>query len=220
MKKTVILLIALVALLSSCNDYETYGDKKEKERNAISKFIAERDIVVISEDQFNQNGQVTDTTRHEYVKLDKSGVYMQIVRKGCGEKLKDGETVNIVCRFREYNILEDTYTALNNLSFYSAIPDIMRVTKSSASISALFTKSLSIPVSGSNYAGNMYYTYGSASVPAGWLVPLNYVRIGIPQAVEEEIAKVRLIVPHTQGHTTASGNVTPYYYEITFQREA
>jgi len=27
-------------------------------------------------------------------------------------------------------------------------------------------------------------------------------------------------VPHTQGHTSASSNVVPYYYVITFEREA
>jgi hypothetical protein len=66
----------------------------------------------------------------------------------------------------------------------------------------------------------MYYTYQSATVPAGWLVPFNYINIGLPQSEDDEVAKVRLIVPHSQGHTTASGNVTPYFYTIIFQREA
>jgi len=38
--------------------------------------------------------------------------------------------------------------------------------------------------------------------------------------MQDEISKVRLIVPHTQGHATASSNVRPYYYIITFEREA
>ena len=66
----------------------------------------------------------------------------------------------------------------------------------------------------------MYYTYGSASVPSGWLVPFTYINIGLPQSEDEEVAKVRLIVPHSQGHSSASGNVVPYFYEIIFQREA
>ncbi|MBO7046401.1 MAG: DUF4827 family protein, partial [Prevotella sp.] len=37
---------------------------------------------------------------------------------------------------------------------------------------------------------------------------------------DDEIAKVRLIVPHSQGHTIATKKVAPYYYELTFQREA
>ena len=40
MKKILFIMIAFAAVLSSCNDYETYGDKKEKERNAIAKFIS------------------------------------------------------------------------------------------------------------------------------------------------------------------------------------
>ena len=88
MKKFAYILILVAVALTSCNDYETYGDKKEKERNAISKFIADSAFVVISEDQFVKNGYKTDLDRHEFVKLDKSGVYMQIIREGCGEQIK------------------------------------------------------------------------------------------------------------------------------------
>ena len=64
-------------------------------------------------------------------------------------------------------------------------------------------------------SGKMYDNYG-ASVPAGWLVTFNYLNIGRSTA---NLAKVRLIVPHSQGHSTASQSVYPYYYELTFQRE-
>ena len=219
MKKFVWIIIAAIAVLASCNDYETYGDKKEKERNAISKFIADSSITVISEDVFVQNGYKTDLTHNEFVKLDKSGVYMQIVRPGCGEKLKDGETTNIVCRYSEFNILEDVFTSTNNTAYLAPIPDVMRITRTSGTFSAIFTKSASLTFSSNTY-GNMYYTYGSASVPSGWLVPFTYINIGLPQSEDEEVAKVRLIVPHSQGHSSASGNVVPYFYEIIFQREA
>ena len=219
MKKILLIIIAAIAVLASCNDYETYGDKKEKERNAISKFIADSSITVISEDVFVQNGYKTDLTHNEFVKLDKSGVYMQIVRPGCGEKLKDGETTNIVCRYSEFNILEDVFTSTNNTAYLAPIPDVMRITRTSGTFSAIFTKSASLTFSSNTY-GNMYYTYGSASVPSGWLVPFTYINIGLPQSEDEEVAKVRLIVPHSQGHSSASGNVVPYFYEIIFQREA
>ena len=84
MKKFLIILIAFTAVLISCNNYETYGDKKDKERNAISKFIADSSIMVISESQFEQQGNTTNLARNEFVKLSKSGVYLQIVREGCG----------------------------------------------------------------------------------------------------------------------------------------
>ena len=208
-------MIAFAALLSSCNDYETYGDKKEKERNAIAKFISNSSIVVITEDQFNQQGYTTSLTRNEFVKLDKSGVYMQIVREGCGTKLQDGETTRLVCRFSEFDILDDTLTVCNNdpgLSYGSksvvAMPDIIQVSRSSGSFTASFE------------SGVMYTAYSSTSVPAGWLVPLTYIKVGRPQSMDEECAKVRLIVPHSQGHATASSNVIPCYYEITYQRES
>lgn len=208
MKKLLLICIAAIALLASCNDYETYGDKKEKERNAISKFVSDSSIVVISEDQFVLQGAVTNLERNEFVKLDKSGVYMQIVRPGCGEKLKDGETANICCRFEEFNIEGDTATLFNNIDLMAAFVDVMRVTNTSGTFSGSFT------------TGIMMSYYSSASVPAGWLVPLAYIKIGRPKSLTDEKAKVRLIVPHSQGHTIAAQDVLPYYYEITYEKEA
>ena len=215
MKRILFILIAAAAVFASCNDYETYGDKKEKERNAIAKFISDSSIVVISEDQFNRQGQTTDLARNEYVKFDKNGVYMQIVRQGCGTKLQDGEKTRLICRFSEYNLLEDTITLCNNnneLYYYGKsvvkMPDIMQISRTGSSFTASFL------------SGIMYSAYESAAVPSGWLVPLSYVNVGRPQSADEEYSMVRLIVPHSQGHAKASGNVIPYFYEITFQRES
>lgn len=215
MKRILFILIAAAAVFASCNDYETYGDKKEKERNAIAKFISDSSIVVISEDQFNRQGQTTDLARNEYVKFDKNGVYMQIVRQGCGTKLQDGEKTRLICRFSEYNLLEDTITLCNNnneLYYYGKsvvkMPDIMQISRTGSSFTASFL------------SGIMYSVYKSAAVPSGWLVPLSYVNVGRPQSADEEYSMVRLIVPHSQGHANASGNVIPYFYEITFQRES
>lgn len=214
MKKFLIILIAFTAVLISCNNYETYGDKKDKERNAISKFIADSSIMVISESQFEQQGNTTNLARNEFVKLSKSGVYLQIVREGCGTMVEDGENVNLVCRFEEFDIMNDTLSLCNNtntLRYYgkglAAIPDIMKVSRKSGAYTASFT------------SGMMYNIYG-ATVPAGWLVPLPYVKVGRPQANNQECAKVRIIVPHSQGHASASSNVMPYYYVITFMRES
>lgn len=207
MKKYLFILITLAAVISSCNDYETYGDKKEKERNAIAKFISDSSIVVISEDQFKQQGMKTDLSRNEFVKFDKSGVYMQIVRNGCGTAIQDGESTNLVCRYREFDILNDTVQTYNNTSYFASLPDIMQVSRTSGTYTASF-------VSG------VMYTYYGGSVPSGWLVPLTYVKVGRPQSMDEECAKVRLIVPHSQGHANASSNVIPYYYVITLQRES
>jgi hypothetical protein len=203
-KKIVFLLMTLAAVVSSCNNYETYGDKKEKERNAISKFISDRNITVISEEQFNNQGQTTDVSKNEFVKFDKNGVYLQIVREGCGDIVKDGETTNLICRFSEYNILQDTMQVRNDRS--PSIPDIMYVSRTGSNYTAAFV------------SGVMKSTY-SAVVPPGWLVPLTYIHVGRPQSLNDEVAKVRIIVPHAQGHAVASSNVTPYHYEITYEKE-
>ena len=65
----------------------------------------------------------------------------------------------------------------------------------------------------------LMYHSSSTSVPAGWLVPLNYINVGRPENENDEIAKVRLIVPHSQGTVDASSSVYPCFYEITYVRE-
>lgn len=204
MKKNIYVLAAMligVLLLGACNDYETYGEQKEKERDAIAQFIKDSAITVISETVFEQQNNTTDLSRNEFVRLNKSGVYMQIVRKGDGTPLEDGKSINLLCRFVEINIKQNTvyYNAYN----YVFQEDKLNVQRSGSTYTASFV------------AGRMLEAYG-ASVPAGWLVAFNYLNIGRSTA---NLAKVRLIVPHSQGHSTASSNVYPYYYELTFQRE-
>ena len=207
MKKLAYILIILAVVLTSCNDYETYGDKKEKERNAIAKFIADSSFTVITEEEFVKNGYKTDLERREFVKLDKSGVYMQIVRQGCGDNVKENETLTIDCRYTEYDIINDSTMTQNVTVDFSSLPDRMTVTNSSGTFTATFI------------SGCMSSIYGSTSVPAGWIVPLTYIKVGRPQTADETCSKVRLIVPHTQGHVYASSNVMPYFYTITYQRE-
>ena len=205
MRKTIYTLIVLAAVLLSaaCNDYETYGELKEKERDNIERFISDSGFVVISEAQFHAQGDATIGDK-QFVYLDKSGVYMQIVRKGCGEKIKDGETLSILCRFVEKSI-QDT-NMLYNAYYFIFDPDIMNVKRSGSTYSATFV------------SGVMLSAYGS-SVPEGWLVPLQYGNIGRLTKPDDELARVKLIVPHSQGTTqNAKSNVIPYYYDITFQR--
>ena len=199
-------LMGIVALmvLTSCNDYETYADQKKKERSHIDAFIEQRNIHVISEDSFRVHNNSTNLSNNEYVYMNNSGVYMQIVRKGPGEPLKNNTSgTKLMIRFKEVSIF-DTATVVTN--YYDAYdPDIMNVIKSGTTYTASFTYGLML----SKY---------SASVPSGGLVPLPYINVGSPTA-NEDVAMVRLIVPHTQGHTVASSNVYPYYYEIRFQRQ-
>ena len=205
MKKTILMLTATFCLMGSfvsCDNYETYADKKEKERDAISDFINQRKIKTIEESDFIKNGYVTDTTKREFAYMNNTGVYMQIVRKGVGDALRNGESATLKVRFYEANLLDTTMVLTNYSDPYD--PDLMTISRTGKTYTASFIEGL------------MYSAYG-ASVPSGWLVPFSYLGLDGPNATED-ISKVRLIVPHSQGHSVASGNVYPYFYEITFQR--
>lgn len=200
-----ILFVAAIFLFAACDDYETYGDKKKKERNAISKFIKDSSIVVINETQFENQGETTDVSKNEYVYLENSGVYMQIVNKGCGTIIEENKVINVICRFTEYNVLDQEYQLYNDDAGYQF--DKMAVSRTGVNFTASFV------------SGMMYSAYSSSSVPAGWLVPLLYVNLGRPSSDSEDIAKVKLIVPHSQGQAYAQTNVYPCHYVITYQRE-
>jgi len=211
MKKTIsFVLFALTAMtFAGCNDTETYADQKEDERNNINNYISNHGINVISEETFYAQDSTTNLANNEYVLFESSGVYMQIVRKGCGEKIKNGESTTVLCRFIETNIEEDAVSLTNDFYYYGIWVDKMTVTNSGGTFTASF-----VSTSESLLANN----YGSTSVPSGWLTPLTFINVGRPSSEDEQIAAVNLIVPHSQGHSTASSYVTPYHYYITYER--
>ena len=192
-------------LLTGCRDTETYADQKNKERTAIKNFIEAQGIKVISETEFKSD-TITDVSKKEFVLFENTGIYMQIVRRGCGQKIKNGESVNVLCRFNEYNLLTDSLILSNNNLYYSSLPDKMTVTNTLGTFTATFI------------TGVMQAAHSSTSVPAGWLVPLSYINIGRMMKEGDQIAKVNLIVPHSQGSSTALAKVIPCYYELTYER--
>ncbi|CCY64540.1 putative uncharacterized protein [Prevotella sp. CAG:1124] len=210
MKKLAFAFITMLALviLASCDDTETYAEQRDRENSAISQFIRDSSITVITESEFRENGYKTDVSNNEYVLLQNSGVYMQIVREGCGEPIQDGETTTVLCRFTERNILTDSIQLTNDILAFASIPEKMSVTNTNGSFTASFLTESSL----------MYTFYGSTSVPTGWLVPFPYIKVGRQTSPDEEIAKVNLIVPSTQGHQYASSGVYPCFYTITYQR--
>ena len=193
MKKLVLLFLSLLAFsfaFQACDDSKTYAEMLEEEDDAIAAFIRDNDIQVISQTEFFNNDSTTDVSKNEYVQLS-SGVYMQIVDKG-SDNLADTVKNNdlILVRFMEYSIL-DKDTSLSNLNAVETV-DEFKYTVTSSSIAGIFTQ------------GYMY-SYYDTSVPAGWLVPLPYVR---------DMAHVKLIVPSKMGHSTAMQYVYPYFYDI------
>ncbi len=225
MKKVKTILFALIAIttFASCNEYETYAEKKESERDAISAYLKKIGAKTMSEDEFKAHGCVTDTAKQEWVLLSKSSVYMQVINKGTfydsdilanegrkvelDLKMKPGQSRTILCRYIETNLFTLNVTSTNYDKESQAIPEKMTVTRSSDTYSGSFVNGYS----------KMYQSYGSLSIPTGWLVPFPYLNIGRCGTEYDEIAQVRIIVPHSQGQATASSNVIPCLYEISYQ---
>ena len=191
-------MMAVVAVMwCSCDDVETYADKKEKERAYINDFITEQGIKVISKEEFEKD-TITDVNENEFVLFKDKGIYMQIVRRGEGKMIEDGDRGVLMARYLEVNI-ETGDTLSGNL--YSNLPDHFTYTRDGDSFSASFTQ------------GYMLTLYSSSAVPSGWLMPLSYVTPGRPN---DKGAKVRLILPHGETTSIAAQYVYPTYYEITY----
>lgn len=226
----IFVLSALCGLFVSCKDDETYADQKKKERKAVEAFLARDPLVlldndgdtllntsrinVISEEQFLAQDSMTDVSKNEYVMFKKSGIYMQIVRQGVGERLKSGDNKRVICRYWEYSLMGDSLASTDRNYFWTTNPEILDVSMNSGTITASFNTDDEI----ANGGGSMYMLYGngSKSVPSGWIVPMSYIKIG-RQTSSEGIALVRVLLPHSQGTTTASNIVAPYFYEISYQ---
>ena len=224
MNKTILHLLACTLTAGSlftftaCDDDETYAEKKERENNTINAFIKNgvcvreettgdtllyvAPINWIDEEQFAAQDSTTNLERNEYVRLRKTGIYMQIVRKGSGQKLANGETAPIINRYIEYNIASDSIQSSNRNLYYLASHEEMSVTNNYGTYTASFI------------SGVMASFYGK-DVPEGWLVPLAYINLGRDL---RDLAKVRLIVPHNSSQDNAKQNIYACFYEITYQR--
>ncbi len=212
-------------LLCSCgSEDETYAEQKEQERNVVRSFL-ERNVVikmgdevlldlgkinVITEEQFVDKDSTTDVQNNEFVFFESSGIYMQIVREGAGKRIESGENRRLICRFWEYNIMGDSLQLSNRIPSYATRPEYMNVSNNSGYISGSFDLTMAT-------GSLMNATYGDTNVPDGWLKSLEYLRVGGQTKEETRIAKVRLIVPHSAGHSHAIAGVYPCFYELTFQ---
>lgn len=195
MKKLTLFLLGVMALcifFQACDDTMTYAEMKEREDDAIAAFIRDSNIVVISQSEFYAQDSVTDVSRNEYVQLA-SGVYMQILNRGVqGDTVKNND--EILVRFTEYDILNRALSYSNLEVPYMV--DGFRYTASSTSIAGIFLE------------GYYMEYFSTSAVPAGWLVPWDYIY---------NHAHVKLIVPSDMGSSNAMSAVVPYYYDIRYQ---
>lgn len=211
-------LLTLVLLFSACSEDDSYAEMRERENKLIQAFVknglqlVDEDsgtylinmgpIKEISEEEFAAKDYTTDVEKNEYVLFKGSGIYMQIIRKGDGQKLANGKSATVLCRYLEYNISTGALQSLNrDNNTYGHKPDVMTVQNYMGTFNASFT-SCSV----------MRDTYNMEKPPSGWLWPLSYINLGR----EGESALVRLIVPSTEGQTNANTNVYPCFYEISY----
>lgn len=157
------------------------------------------------------------TAENEFVLFDKSGVYMNIQYRGDGKILEEGR-YNISSRFIEICIKDvpdmsisagDTLATNKYYPYATYSENFLLTVGSSSSYSASFTDQAQ---------SAMYTAYSTSAVPNGWLVPFAYLKMKsyISAPPSDKIARVRLIVPHSEGTSLATQYVYPCYYEITY----
>lgn len=225
MKKYIVLCLAMVVTsiaVVSCGQSDTsYAEQKKRESKAIESFVKREVVIVhdgdtllyigkinpITEEEFVNQDSTTNLERNEYVRFSRTGIYMQIVRKGTGTYIGRNETRQVSARFWEYNILGDSLQLSNVNGAYIGNPEVMNISNNYGTFSGSYDTT-------SPTGSLIYNMYGNSSVIAGWLAAMPYLRLG-RQSGEEGVAKVRLIVPHSQGQVHATTNVYPCFYELT-----
>ena len=200
--------MAAGGIFQACDDSKTYAEMLEDEKNAVNKFIKDKGIRIISQDEFEKNDTVTNLDRNEYVALS-DGVYMQIVDRGSAENKTDTFANNneICVRYIEEDIMARDTTCFNvfleewgDANQLYTNPAVFRYVAEGSYVYGTFIQM--------DYYWASYYQ--STAVPAGWLLALPFVR---------NYAHVRLIVPSKVGHSSAQQYVNPYYYDIwTFSK--
>lgn len=203
MKKLSILFFSLVAFalfMQSCDDYKSYAEQLKEERNLIKRFISQHEIETISLDQFEAQDSLT--IGNQYVEFNNDGVYLQVVHEAEGPDARFAETNDVILVRCLEVYLATNDTVVNSLNVSSAM-DEFRYTKSSTQILGQFIG-----------GGMMQYAYGT-SVPAGWLIPLNYIKLSTTNGADR--TKVKLIVSAKSGQADAIQNIYPCYYELTYQ---
>lgn len=234
MKKLLFAMIAVAALMSfaACDNNETYADQRNRELDSISAFLRNENIKVITEAEFKrrfnlrkegEDIMLTDTAadNNEYVLFQSNGIYMQVINDGCGNYIEKKQTRSVITRFTEYNlslrakICDDAVSLTNDVPLYAPYTDQISVNNTSGTFSGSFedvTKSLMAKTYNTNSYGSV-----SATVPSGWLTPFSWIKVGRLVHEDDELAHVRVLVPHTYGTTAASASVYACLYDLRFQ---
>ena len=201
MRKGILFFCSLfvLAIFFACDNTKTYAERLADEKKAIQKFISARGYKTITQEEFEKD---TITGENTFVMLA-DGIYLNIVNRGSEnpeDTIKSGQ--NVVVRFTEYDIMKEEITPASNyknpIEGLNSYPDMFRFEQSGTTLFGRFiTGEMGV---GSNMVNNY-----STIVPAGWLLPLKYIRDG---------AHIQLIVPSKMGQSFAVERVYPFYYDM------
>ena len=211
------ILLGLIALfnLQSCDNHKTYGELVDEENDAIRAFILKNDIKVISLQQFVE--QDSTTAENEYVLFEDNGIYMNVVHKGEAKEILQNGTYDILSRFMEVAVadvrdmgIQAGDTLVRNM-YANGLPQLYKD-----------PEEYKVTIRDHQYAGSfqgtslMFKFYDQlTAVPGGWLLPLQYVK-PTRTTQSDKWARVKLIVPHSEGTNMAMRFVYPCFYEITY----
>ena len=227
MKKQIFYLLFISCVLQGCNKGITYTDQKENEKDDIQSWILKHDYKIISEEQFYKQDSLTN--ENEFVLLKESGVYMNIIQRGKGKRILDDGRYTIISRYLEIALsgIENFFVTGDTLSGNMKLKNYPVFGPENWSLPKYMTQpdDYILTIDKNTYKASfkensmMAYVYKTASVPSGWLIPLRFLKPAnsIPTLPSEDIARVKLIVPHSQGSAQAMKYVYPCLYEITYQ---
>lgn len=189
------LLLCIASAMTSCNKGKTYGEMVEEEKDMIRQLIKDSSFVII--DKMPEDSIFAENEIMEF----SDGLYMCILDKGNGRKFQNGDYITV--RYTELNMKTGVKISNMSSSNQGTNPDVFRYsTNSNNSVQqgVLINEN-------SNEYPLLTSVYNTRGVPAGWLIPLQYVG---------ENGHVKIIVPHKLGHSDASYYVYPCYYEIKY----
>ena len=154
---------------------------------------------------------------------------MNIIQRGKGKRILDDGRYTIISRYLEIALsgIENFFVTGDTLSGNMKLKNYPVFGPENWSLPKYMTQpdDYILTIDKNTYKASfkensmMAYVYKTASVPSGWLIPLRFLKPAnsIPTLPSEDIARVKLIVPHSQGSAQAMKYVYPCLYEITYQ---
>lgn len=174
---------ALILAFSSCSDSKSYAELLNEEIQAINSYLADQVVILdIPEDSILEYGEDAP-----FYRIDPdNNVYLQVIKPGNGETVKDDALVFF--RFTRYNL--NQYALTGELGDGAGNSEDMELGSAS-------------------FRFNNYTLYTSSAWGSGLQMPLNYPQCGYD-------SHVRVIIKSQYGLTSEISQVIPYLYDVRY----